>query len=219
LAAEALVIEISLHVALFVGAALLCALEPGPNFVHLSLQTMRRSRQHAYSAAIGMHLGAYPYIVGTSIGLAGLLLAMPTLLVLLKWVAGGYLIWLGIQAFRDHRKYEDSPEPGRDAAGEKIGSSFWKGLHLVLGNPRTPLFYATFPLLFVSGDFSISPSLQILVIAIATNVVFLCVDLAFVHALDKMSLRDRLPGAGNLFRWLGGSLLVGFGVKQLLTRS
>jgi threonine/homoserine/homoserine lactone efflux protein len=204
---------------IFLGVALLCALEPGPNFVHLSVQSMRNGRRHAIWTALGMHVGAYPYVIATAIGLASLLAAMPTVLTALKWMAGGYLIWLGIQAFRGRKELADAAGSGSETSRGKAVSAFAKGLLLVLGNPRTPLFYATFPLLFVSADLSVPPALQLLVIAALTNMVFLCVDIAFVCTLETMQLRNRLPGFDRLFRWVGGGLLVGFGLRQLLARN
>lgn len=212
-------IETILYVAIFLGAALLCALEPGPNFVQLSLQAMRNGRRHAIWTALGMHMGAYPYVIAAAIGLASLLAVMPTLLTALKWLAGGYLIWLGVQALFGGRKSRDAAGTARDAGEVQFASAFTKGMLLVLGNPRTPLFYATFPLLFVSTASSVSPGLQILAIALATNAVFLWVDVMFVYTLEKTRLRDRLPNFSSLFRWIGGGLLVGFGVKQLLARN
>ncbi len=193
-------VETILHLGIFLGAAFLCALEPGPNFVHLSLQAMRKGRRHALLAALGMHFGAYPYIIGAAAGLAGLLAAVPTLLTLLKGVAAGYLIWLGIQTFRHSRGDENPAQAVDDASASGPRPAFRSGLLLVLGNPRTPLFYATFPLLFVSTSFPIAPAVQVLAVALATNAIFLAVDVAFVHALDRLQIRDRLPGAGRLFR-------------------
>lgn len=211
-------IETALYIAIFLGAALLCALEPGPNFVHLSVQSMRNGRRSAIRAALGMHVGAYPYVIASAVGLAGLLAAMPTVLTALKWVAGFYLICLGYQTFRARSEQKAPAEPVEQPGRGKPVSAFTRGLLLVLANPRTPLFYATFPLLFVSAGSAVPPALQLLVIAASTNLVFLVADIVFVHTLEKMQLRDRLPGFDRLFRWVGGSLLVGFGLRQLVAR-
>lgn len=211
-------IETVLYVLIFLGTAFLCALEPGPNFVHLSVQSMRNGRRHAIWAALGMHVGACPYVIATAVGLASLLEAMPTVLTALKWVAGGYLIWLGLQTFLDRSKPAGAASPANEAGTIKTASAFAKGLLLVLGNPRTPLIYATFPLLFVSASLPVPPALQLLAIAVATSLIFLCVDIAYVYSLERIQLRDRLSGFDRLVRWIGGSLLVGFGVRQLIAR-
>jgi homoserine/homoserine lactone efflux protein len=86
-------------------------------------------------------------VAGTSTGNAALLAAIALglnwvlshavyLFELLRWAGAAYLIWLGIQAWRNAGK--QSPVP----AGDHV--HFWRGFLVALANPKTIAFFTAF---------------------------------------------------------------------------
>jgi threonine/homoserine/homoserine lactone efflux protein len=199
---------------IFVGAALLAALEPGPNFVLLADETLRRGRSSGWKAALGLHAGAWPHILLAAAGLVTLLQIVPELLTAMKWIAAAWLLWLAFQTIAGGDARGDGTAP---SAPRK--SAFRRGFTLVLLNPRTSLFFAGFPLLFVSHDAAFPVAAQILLFGGLVNLVFLAVDFAFVAIAGRAGAAiDLKPFQKRVLRWLGGGLLAGFALKLATER-
>lgn len=200
---------------IFLGAALLAALEPGPNFVLLADETLRRGRSSGWKAALGIHAGAWPHILLAAAGLVTLLQIVPELLTAMKWIAAAWLLWLAFQTIAG----------GGDAQGDGTApavpqkAALRRGFTLVLLNPRTSLFFAGFPLLFVSHDAALPVAAQIVLFGGLTNLVFLAVDVAFVAIAGRAGAAfDLKPFQKRVLRWLGGGLLAGFALKLATER-
>ncbi|MAS05708.1 MAG: hypothetical protein CL534_13640 [Ahrensia sp.] len=201
---------------IFIGAAFLAAIEPGPNFVLLADETLRRGRSSGWKAALGFHAGAWPHILLAAGGLVALLEIVPELLTAMKWIAAGGLLWM---AFRTVTQRDETQKDSGEATGAKRGA-FRRAFAMVLLNPRTSLFFASFPLLFVSQDPALPIAAQILVLGGLTNLVFLGVDIGFVALADKAGAAiDLKPAYRRAVRWLGGGILAGFAVKLATERN
>ena len=199
---------------IFLGAALLAALEPGPNFILLAGETLRRGRSSGWKAALGIHAGAWPHIFLASAGLVTLLQFVPELLIALKWAAAAWLLWLAFRTVAGG----DAPEGRADASAPRNGA-FRRGFALVLLNPRTSFFFASFPLLFVSHGPALPVPAQILLFGGLTNFVFLIVDLVFVAIVGRAGAAvDLGPLHRRIIRWIGGGVLAGFAVKLATER-
>lgn len=199
---------------IFLGATLLAALEPGPNFILLADETLRRGRSSGWKAALGIHAGAWPHILLAAAGLVALLQIVPELLTAMKWIAAAWLLWLAVQTITGGDARDDETAP---AIPQK--SAFRRGFTLVLLNPRTSLFFASFPLLFVSHEAALPVAAQILLFGGLTNLVFLAVDFAFVAIAGKASAAiDLKPLQQRILCWLGGGLLAGFALKLVTER-
>lgn len=201
---------------IFFGAAFLAAIEPGPNFVLLADETLRRGRSSGLKAALGFHAGAWPHVLLAAGGLVALLEVVPELLTTMKWIAAGWLLWM---AFRTVTGHGDARKDAEETTAPKRGA-FRRGFALVLLNPRTSLFFASFPLLFVSQDMALPVAAQILVLGGLTNLVFLGVDICFVALAEKAGAAiDLKPAYRRVVRWVGGGILAGFAVKLATERN
>lgn len=200
--------------AIFLGVATLCALEPGPNFVVLADEALRRGRASGWKAAFGMHLGAWPHIFLASAGMMAVLQQLPELLTVLKWAIAGWLVWMAFRTIRGEERLDE------DSLGETRGrGAFARGFLLVVLNPRTALFFASFPVLFVSPDTNLATGAQILLFGALTNIIFIAVDMLFVAALVKVRSKVRVGETQRtILRWLGGGLLAGFAAKLMLEK-
>ncbi|MEI6026957.1 MAG: LysE family transporter [Betaproteobacteria bacterium] len=155
------------------------SLSPGPNsllaLTHGALHGWRRTLFTIAGGAVG-----FVVLIGLSLfGISALLETSALWLVALKWVGGGYLVWLGVQVWR-------SPQVGAGlgaalgtASGPVSGGAMaWQGALAAITNPKGVLFFAAFLPQFIdparsawgqfavmAGTFAVIESITELVIA------------------------------------------------------
>ena len=126
---------------IYLAASIGLSLSPGPNgllaLTHGALYGQRRT----LFTIFGGVLGFVALIALSMFGIGALLQASLAALVVLKWLGGVYLVWLGIQVWR-------SPPVGMAAgavAEPRSGASlFRQGLLSAVTNPKALLFFSAF---------------------------------------------------------------------------
>lgn len=76
---------------------LLAAASPGPDFVLVSQQTLAKGRRTGLICSLGITLGLAVHILYSVLGLATVIAHSQPLLTTIKWLGGGYLMYLGWQ--------------------------------------------------------------------------------------------------------------------------
>ncbi|MGP4715705.1 LysE family translocator [Psychrobacter sp. T6-6] len=79
---------------------LLAAASPGPDFVLVSQQTLAKGRRTGLICSLGITLGLSVHIIYSVLGLATVIAHSQPLLTAIKWLGGGYLIYLGWQGIQ-----------------------------------------------------------------------------------------------------------------------
>src|SRR5690349_9877041 len=122
-------------------AAIGLSLSPGPNSLLALTHGALHGRAKALYTIFGGALGFSLIIALSMFGIGALLKASLTWLMVLKWVGGAYLVWLGIQVWR-------SPPIGAEvhrSTEPRAGSSlFRQGALSAMTNPKGTLFFAAF---------------------------------------------------------------------------
>ncbi len=189
---------------LYTAAAVGLSLTPGPNgLLALTHGALFGARRTVFTI-LGGSVGFAAVIALSMFGIGALLAANVGLLVLLKWLGGAYLVWLGIQVWR-------SPALSQSRTDAKLTSGrslFQAGLLSALSNPKGILFFVAFLPQFI--DPSQSLLLQFVIMA-ATFVV-----IEFVYELIVASLADRiqpwLKRVGKAFNRVFGGVFIGIGI-------
>src|SRR5690349_11576312 len=134
-------------------AAIGLSLSPGPNSLLALTHGALHGRAKALYTIFGGALGFSLIIALSMFGIGALLKASLTWLMVLKWVGGAYLVWLGIQVWR-------SPPIGVATAGpvepRASGALFRQGLLSAVTNPKAILFFAAFLPQFIDPARSIA---------------------------------------------------------------
>lgn len=188
----------------YTAAAVGLSLTPGPNgllaLTHGALYGARRT----VFTILGGSVGFAAVIALSMFGIGALLAANVGLLVLLKWLGGAYLVWLGIQVWR-------SPALAQSRTEAKLTSGrslFQAGLFSALSNPKGILFFVAFLPQFI--DPAQSLFVQFVIMA-ATFVV-----IEFFYELIVASLADRiqpwLKKVGKTFNRVFGGVFIGIGI-------
>lgn len=188
---------------LYTLAALGLSLTPGPNGLLALTHGALYGAKRTVATILGGSLG-FTIVIGLSMfGIGALLAANIGLLVVLKWVGGAYLIFLGIQVWR-------SPSLA-DSRGANTGSSnrslFQAGLLSAISNPKGILFFVAFLPQFIDPMNSLV--IQFIVMA-ATFVV-----IEFIYEFMVAALADKiqpwLRRVGKNFNRVLGSVFIAIG--------
>jgi threonine/homoserine/homoserine lactone efflux protein len=197
---------------LYVTAVFLIAGTPGPNMLHVMVQSIHHGPQRAIFSMTGLMSAVLLCLLASAAGLGALLKASPGLYDVLRYAGAAYLIWLGIKAWRAPLgETEADPHTRRSAR-----ALYATGLATGMSNPKLIIFAAAlFPqFLDTSRPFWIQ-----LAILVASFVVIEGFWYG-VYALGGRSLAAWLAPANRqrLFNRATGVMFVGFGGALLGSR-
>ncbi len=201
------------HWATFLGAAILLNISPGPDIAFILGQTARGGRGAGFAAMFGIWTGTLVHVLLAALGLSAILVASALVFGIVKWAGAGYLVWLGVQAWRSSGR----AALARPAALAMCHAAvFRQGVLVSALNPKVAVFFLAFlPQFVVAGAGPVSAQLflhGILIIVVAALVEPLLVVLG---ARLARALGESRRAATWLSRGLG-TLLVGLGVRLAL---
>lgn len=194
---------------LYLGAVVLISCTPGPNVLYVTTRSIRFGLRPAFIGVAGCLTALVLMLTGSVAGLSAVLLALPGAFDVLKIAGAAYLVYLGIQVWREPVA-EQAPPP---STGVSSAALYRDGFLVGISNPKLLVFAAAFFPQFIDTTRAWGPQFALMV---AT---FLGVELFFysIYALSGRKLADRLMH-GIWRRWLNrvsGAVFVGFGVALL----
>ncbi len=86
--------------ALFLAAALVLAITPGPGIFYVAARTLAGGRADGVASSLGTGVGGLVHVIAGSLGVSAVVLASAELFTALKFIGAAYLIWLGYRTFR-----------------------------------------------------------------------------------------------------------------------
>jgi len=197
--------------AVFVVAALAVIAAPGPDILYVLSRSVSGGKRIGSVSAFGIATGEVVHTLLVVLGLSALLQASTAAFLVLKYVGGLYLVYLGVRAIREHNQF----------ALQGLGlASDWKvyrqGVLTNLFNPKAVLFYVSFLPQFVNP---IRGHAQIQLVVL--GITFAVLDVMFLGALARSAGQvhtwlARKPQNAGRIRLAAGTLLVGLGVRLAL---
>ncbi|MBW7832332.1 MAG: LysE family translocator [Simplicispira suum] len=196
---------------IYLVAAVGLSLTPGPNsLLALTNGALHGHRRTLWTVAGGA-LGFVAVIALSMLGIGALLHASASALLVLKWVGGAYLVWLGIQLWR-------APplqlKPSADAPFPRRSQLFRQGLFAAVSNPKALLFYGAFLPQFL--DPARSLLLQFAVMAATFAVIECVVEMLLARMAHR--IRPALERYGKRFNRVCGGAFAAMGVALPMTR-
>jgi threonine/homoserine/homoserine lactone efflux protein len=166
---------------IYFAAVLGLTLTPGPNgllaLTHGAIYGTRKTIATIFGGSVG-----FATVIGLSMfGIGALLAASSQALIVLKFLGGAYLVWLGIQVWRSPSLGEASPKVLTNVSSASL---FRQGALAALTNPKGILFFVAFLPQFI--DPAISLLTQFVVMA-ATFVV-----IEFIYEYVVATLANRI---------------------------
>jgi threonine/homoserine/homoserine lactone efflux protein len=138
------------QLALYVAAALVLAVTPGPGIFYVAARTLAGGRAEGVASSSGTGFGGMVHVLAGSLGVSAVVLASAELFTALKLVGAAYLVWLGLRTFRSARRDVSAGLDG-GAAAPPVGPrrAFREGVLVEALNPKTAAFFLAFVPQFV----------------------------------------------------------------------
>jgi threonine/homoserine/homoserine lactone efflux protein len=134
------------HVLLFLAAAVVLAITPGPGIFYVLARTLAGGRREGIDSALGTFFGGLFHVFAAALGVSAILAASAVAFHTVKYVGAAYLVWLGIRMISTR----NAGMPARTAAPTQ--GSFRQGILTEVLNPKTALFFLSFiPQFIVAG--------------------------------------------------------------------
>ncbi len=200
---------------LFLAAALVIALTPGPGIFYVAARTLAGGRPEGLASSLGTGLGGLVHVIAGAFGVSALVMASADAFAVLKLVGACYLVYLGIRAWRGAGLEAD---PVRvDPMG--AFRAFKEGIAVEALNPKTAAFFLAFiPQFVASGDGGLVWR-DFVFLGLISVVLNTGVDVVVVFA--AASFRARLaarPGLLKRLRQSAACMLCGLGLSLALAR-
>ncbi|GAU84073.1 LysE family translocator [Bosea sp. BIWAKO-01] len=188
---------------------------PGPALLYTAAQTISHGRRAGFMAMLGIHLGCYLHVIAAAFGLSAVFKHVPELYVAVKLAGALYLVWLGIGMIRSRLGGADVDVSPPKTVKRALLDSF---IVEVL-NPKVALFFIALLPQFVDPAASLPVWAQFLILGTIVNFAFSSADFVTVLGASAVVKTMKKTKAGFAFgRWLGGSLMIGLGVKLATDR-
>ena len=194
--------------ALFVVAAVLLAITPGPDSTLVFAQSLRHGARGGIVAALGVVTGCVVHVTAASVGLSAILAASAHAFNAVKWAGAVYLAFIGIRMIMTSGRIGPEGEAGARPAALRAASLFWTGFLTNVLNPKVAVFFLAFLPQFVAADAAYAPLGFATLGAIVIVIGFIWLaGIAFLAARSARALGSRTSLTLWLERALGAAFI------------
>jgi threonine/homoserine/homoserine lactone efflux protein len=133
---------------LFLTAALLLAIAPGPGMLYVLARSLAGGKREGVLSALGTFLGGMVHVFAAALGVSIILAKSAAAFATVKYVGAAYLCFLGVRMILEARKedtHKDSAAlDATIAAPRPARNPLWQGVATEVLNPKTALFFLSF---------------------------------------------------------------------------
>ena len=141
----------SARLLLFLIAALLLAVAPGPGMLYVLARSLAGGKREGVLSALGTFLGGMVHVCAAALGISVILARSAVAFSTVKYVGAAYLCFLGVRMILEARKNQTfSPVEFDVATSASARSPLWQGVATEVLNPKTALFFLSFIPQFVN---------------------------------------------------------------------
>ena len=131
---------------LFLAAALVLAVTPGPGIFYVLARSLAGGRREGVHSALGTFIGGLSHVLAAALGISAILAASAIAFHTVKYAGAAYLVWLGIRMIRTRNAELTS------LAATPSQNAFRQGILTEALNPKTALFFLSFIPQFIAPD-------------------------------------------------------------------
>ncbi|MFO1082591.1 MAG: LysE family translocator [Reyranellaceae bacterium] len=201
---------------LFVAAAALLALTPGPGIFYIAARTLAGGRAVGIASSVGTGLGGLVHVAADSVGVSALVLASAELFTALKLAGAAYLMWLGWRTLSKagHEVIDGS------VATDRVGPrrALRDGILVETLNPKTAAFFLAFISQFVQPN-AAPVALQFILLGLISVALNTGVDILMALAAGRV--RSAMAARSSLVKRLQqacGGAMIALGAGLALAR-
>lgn len=200
----------------FAVASLVIIVIPGPSVLFTIGRALTIGRGGALRSVAGNAIGAALQVLAVAVGVGALVERSSELYTAIKFIGAGYLVYLGVQAFR-HRQALSDAVAGMAREAPSTRRQLLDGVIVGVSNPKTIVFFTVALPQFADRDAGHVP-LQLLLLGSVFTILALTCD--SVWALVAGTAREwlaRSPRRLSAVGGAGGLAIVGLGVTVAAT--
>lgn len=198
---------------LFLLAALMVAVVPGPGIFYVAARTLSGCRSAGLASTFGTGLGGLIHVMAGAIGVSAIILASAELFAALKLIGACYLMWLGFRTYREAGRI--APE---QIAALPCERAFRDGVVVEALNPKTAAFFLAFIPQFIDST-AVSPALQFVAFGLVSVMLNTLADIVVVVMASTASAGlARRPRLLQRMRQGSGIFIAGLGLSLALAR-
>lgn len=205
------------QLAAFAALTLVMVVVPGPSVMFTISRALTVGRRDALLTVVGNAVGVYLQVVAVAFGLGTLVAQSATVFTVVKLIGVSYLIYLGVQAFRNRRALSEAFHAAVQATPRRTVRVLFDGFVVGAFNPKSIVFLAAVIPQFVNHTAGSIPQ-QILLLGLLLPAIALVCD--SVWALAAGSARHwfaRSPRRLELIGGTGGAMMIGLGASLAVT--
>ena len=205
----------------FVALATVIIVIPGPSVLFVLGRALAHGRRTALLSVLGNTLGSLALVSLVALGLGPILAGSALALTVFKLAGAGYLVYLGVKAFRTRGSLAaafDAVAPGKGQAGAGDAKVVAEGIVVGATNPKTMIFYAAVLPQFVDRGHGGPLLLQLLVLGLIFNTIALACDSTW--GLASSAARSWFARSPRRLRAVGGAgglAMIGLGLTVATT--
>ena len=201
----------------FIAAVVLISASPGPAMALILRRAALRGFAGAVPTVLGLEAGLYLWALFAAAGLAALVAASEVAFIVLRVLGAGFLIYLGIKAWRtawQSRKIGAAQESADDALTSPTRGwwkAFGEGAVVMLANPKAAVFMIAFYPQFVPADRPLFATTAIL--ALLQVAVEIALYLALAAVVGRAGAWFRRPVIRRRLEAVSGTVLIALGLR------
>jgi len=198
---------------LFMGAALVLLLVPGPAVLYITARSASQGRLAGLVSVLAIETANFIQAIAAALGLSAILLSSALAFDVVKYLGAAYLIYLGIRKLLA----SDNGLEGDVIKQEKLSRIYWQGFAVNILNPKTALFFFAFLPQFVDPAKGNVVGQNLLLGAVFVSMAIITDT---IYALLASSVAGRLSGNRRFQkggRYFAGLVYVGLGITTALT--
>ncbi|MFG3437406.1 LysE family translocator [Nonomuraea sp. NPDC047897] len=198
----------------FVVAVVLISASPGPAMALILRRAALRGLSGAVPTVLGLEAGLYVWALFAAAGLAALVAASEVAFLVLRVVGAGFLLYLGVQAWRSARRGAREVQAVAELAPESARGwwkAFGEGVVVMLANPKAAAFMIAFYPQFVPADRPLFATTALL--ALVQVGIEIVLYLALAAAVGRAGAWFRRPTVRRRLDAVSGTVLIALGLR------
>lgn len=191
----------------FLSAALLLAITPGPGMLYVLARTLRGGYREGMASTLGTGTGGLLHVVAAAFGLSAIVATSALAFMAIKYIGAVYLVYLGLTTLLARNVTPTA------AAGlsPRQHSAYLQGIMTETLNPKTALFFLAFLPQFINPAMPlISQFLVLGAIVVTLNTLADAIVVALAGPINRQL--NRHPWLQRGQRVASGSTLIALGV-------
>jgi threonine/homoserine/homoserine lactone efflux protein len=202
-------------IGLYVVAALVLLLVPGPSVLYVVTRSIEQGRRAGLASVVGIHVGTLVHIAAATLGLSALVLSSAVAFTAVKVAGAVYLIGLGLWTLLSRKAELDIAVRGE----RNLRRAFAQGVVVNVLNPKTALFFLAFLPQFVDPN-APHPAVQIAFLGFLFAILGMFTDSMWALAAGTAGgVLRRSRRFARVQKYVSGSIYIGLGLATALAGS